>query len=372
MRSIEAGGVMAKAFQTVFPDAGLKIIPAADGGEGTAQTLTDALGGTNVSVKVTGPLGDPVTAYYGLIENGDKAVMDMAQASGITLVKKEKLNPMKATTYGTGEMILSAVKRGVKEIIIGVGGSATVDGGSGMVRALGFELLDENGCDIGNGARGLLRLKTISTRHVPKALKKIRFRTASDVTNILCGPKGAAAVFGPQKGADSQMIPLLEKALTHYAEIVKKSGLCGSDQIAGDGAAGGLGFALRAFLSSKTESGAELVASHTGFYDEIKEADLLITGEGKTDAQSADGKLCAVLARIARKQSVPVILISGAIRGDFSQITNLFDAAFATANDAGPIEEAIAMGKETLSFTSYNAAKVLKAGILLKTQKQDL
>jgi glycerate kinase len=362
MRSDEAGSIIAEALGESLRDAEIKVIPVADGGEGTTDAVVRATGGEIREVKVTGPLGEPATAHFGLLPGGETAIMEMASASGLELIPTDRLSPMKATTYGTGELMRAAVAAGVREIILGIGGSATVDGGAGMAQALGYRLLTADGSESGRGGEALPTIASIETDGVLPALEDCRIRVACDVTNPLLGERGAASVFGPQKGATPAMVELLEEGLSSLAKVWQREGFLEDVESPGDGAAGGLGAGLRAFCGAEMSSGADLVAEITGFDQEIRDATILVTGEGRTDEQTAGGKLCAVLAAKARSAGASTILISGALHGDLGDLSGLFDAVFAAVQDVCSLEEAIERGRKNLGMTARNVGRLLALG----------
>jgi glycerate kinase len=362
MRSDEASALIAEAFGAELPEAEIVVIPVADGGEGTTDAVVRAAGGEMRAVEVTGPLGRAVTAPFALLPDGKTAVMEMASASGIELVSPGHLNPMKASTFGTGQLIRAAIEEGARQIIIGIGGSATIDGGIGMAQALGYRLLTTDGSESERGGRALSTIASIESGGVLPALEDCRIRAACDVFNPLLGEHGAARVFGPQKGADPEMVGLLEEGLGNLAEVWAREGLLTSVDRPGDGAAGGLGAALRAFCKADLVSGADLVAEMTGFEDQIHDADFLVTGEGRTDEQTAGGKLCAVLCARAKKAGAKTILISGGLRGDLRELDDLFDAVFPTVQDVCSLKEAIDRGRENLAATARNIGRILAAG----------
>ncbi len=364
MPSDEAGEIIADELRASLPDAEIVVIPVADGGEGTSDAVIRAAGGEWRSVTVTGPLGDPVKAAYGSLPGGRTAVMEMASASGIELVPAGNLDPMKATTFGTGELMRAAIRDGVRDIILGIGGSATVDGGIGMAQALGYRLLNADGTECGRGGGALPTIVGIEASAVLPALAETRIRVACDVTNPLLGERGAARVFGPQKGATPEMTEALEAGLGHLGELWKIHGMLDSVENPGDGAAGGLGAALRAFCSAEIASGADLIAEITGFDEGIRTADLLVTGEGRTDKQTADGKLCAVLAAKARAAGAKTILISGAVTGDLGEVNGLFDEIFATVQEVVPLEDALEHGRANLAATARSVGRVLAMGVV--------
>ena len=360
LSSIVAGNAAAEGVRRVFPDAECRVRPLADGGEGTVDALVAGLGGELKRVTVTGPAGKPVTAKYGLLPDG-VAVMEMAEAAGITLVAGAEKNPLYTTTYGVGEMILDAVKNGVKTFVIGIGGSATNDGGAGMLQALGFRLLDADGHDIPRGGAALAKLQRIEfpqTRNSQLATRN--FRIACDVTNPLCGPNGASAVFGPQKGATPEMVKELDSALAHFAQVVGKGVesrcRCRKDldnsilhlsstptpNTPGAGAAGGLGFAFKAFLGAELVPGVELILNETHLEDFVRDADIVITGEGRLDGQTVMGKAPIGVARLAKTYGKRVLAFSG-ILGDGVEAVNAagIDAYFPILRRLVTLEEAL-------------------------------
>ncbi|MCS3903796.1 glycerate kinase [Methylohalomonas lacus] len=331
---------VAKAIETgvrrVLPDVECIKVPMADGGEGTVQSLVDAVGGKFVRKQVRGPLGNkPVKARYGLLAEGDSAVIEMAEASGLPLVTSNKRDPLRATTYGTGELILDAIDRGARHIIIGIGGSATVDGGAGMAQALGVRFRDKNGRVIREYAAGgmLNRIASIDPDNLDPRVRKAKIIIASDVDNPLVGKRGAAAVFGPQKGATPAMVKTLDANLKHFGEVIKRDLGVRVNNMTGAGAAGGLGAGLVAFTNAKLQSGIDIIVKAVGLADYLQGADLVITGEGQVDFQTAFGKTPAGVAKAAKKARVPVIAIGGGLaddaRGVFEHGIHGLDAAVA-------------------------------------------
>ena len=359
MRSMEVCEIIEAAFKNIIPDCNIIKIPMADGGEGTVDSALFATKGILKKVTVTGPLGNIVEAEYGLIPNTQTAIIEMASASGIELLKIDELNPLITTTYGTGELIVHIIEneKHLKEIIIGIGGSATVDGGCGMARALGYQFFDSEGNEVEFGGGNLSKIATISDAKVNPKIKDIKIRVACDVTNPLLGETGAAKVFAPQKGATPAMVEKLEAGLSNLFSISKEMGFI-KNEAPGDGAAGGLGFGLRAFCNATIESGAELLIEVTGLKKHLSNCDLIITGEGCTDGQTVDGKLCSVIAKAAKEADVPVILLSGSLKGDLQQINNMFDGAFSISAGPESLEEAIHNGKANLYSTALNTAKL--------------
>ncbi|WP_338824750.1 Glycerate 2-kinase [Moorella humiferrea] len=305
---------IAAGIKRVFPDAETVMVPMADGGEGLTSTMVAATGGRTITTTVTGPLGQPVQATWGILGDGTTGVVEMAQASGLPLVPREKRNPLYTTTYGTGELIAQALDAGCRRLIVGIGGSATNDGGAGMAQALGVRLLNAEGKDIGRGAIGLEELNRIDIEGLDPRIKETEILVACDVDNPLCGPRGASAIYGPQKGATTEMIPRLDAALARLADVIKRD--LGKDvrELPGAGAAGGLGAGLVAFLGATLRRGIDLVME-TLDLDGIlaKGADLVITGEGEINHQTAFGKVPAGVARLAGKYGIPVVALAGSI-----------------------------------------------------------
>ena len=342
MTSAEAGHAAAEGIRRVCPDAEILVRPVADGGEGTVTALCEGLGGSFVDVPVTGPIGDTVTARYAVVHNGKTAVMEMAAAAGLPLVPTEKRNPLVTTTYGVGEMIRHALEQGCRDFIIGIGGSATNDGGAGMLQALGFSFLRGDGSTVPAGAAGLGELARIDTKHVLPVLKECRFRIACDVTNPLCGENGCSAVFGPQKGADEDMVCEMDRNLRHFAEITRALYPDAAADFPGAGAAGGLGFAFSVFLGGELERGVEVILSATDLDSHVRDADIVITGEGKLDAQTAMGKAPAGVAAAAKKYGKPVIAFAGAVGKDAHLLHSCgIDACFSIVRGAVSLEEAM-------------------------------
>ena len=315
LSSIEAATSVSEGIRDVIPDAAIQIVPLADGGEGTVEAVLAATGGNLQTVHVKDPLGRQIQASYGILPSGT-AVIEMAAASGLTLLSEEERNPFYTSTYGTGQLILDAIQKGCRDFIIGIGGSATNDGGAGMLQALGFSLLDTNGTHVIPGAIGLGSLAEIQTAQAEPLLTQCRFRIACDVTNPLCGINGSSAVFGPQKGASPEQIIEMDMWLEHYARLVHNINPIINANTPGAGAAGGLGFAFLAFLNASLESGISLIMNTVNLEDTICFADWVITGEGRLDAQSAMGKTPAGVAALAKKHNVPVIALAGSVTED--------------------------------------------------------
>ncbi|MBO5761076.1 MAG: glycerate kinase [Lentisphaeria bacterium] len=364
MTAPEVCGIVKRAFLKHLPDAEIVTLPMADGGEGTVDAVISATGGALHSIVVQGPMGEKVTAKYGTFRTSDgrlTGVMEMASASGLALVPPEKRNILKASTYGTGEVIKALLDMGVSEIVIGIGGSATNDGGAGMAQALSFHLLDKEGRELTPGGGELIHLAKIDASEADKRLANVKFRVACDVTNPLLGENGAAAVYGPQKGADSHSIPILEAGLTRLAEVWKSDGMLEDVTEAGDGAAGGLGAGLRAFCKAEKVSGAHLVMDVLEYEKHLQGSDLVILGEGCTDSQTDSGKICSEAAKTAKKHHVPALLLSGALLGSPETFAETFDCAFSTSTGGHKnIEETLSAGKKDLYFTALNIAALVK------------
>lgn len=316
LSSLEAGDAIRAGILRADSSAEVLVRPLADGGEGTVEALTIGMGGTLQEVRVTGPLGTQVTAVYGILQDGKTAILEMAAAAGITLVEEKERNPLNTTTYGVGEMIRDAIAKGCRHFIVGIGGSATNDGGIGMLQALGYGLLDSEGKQVPFGAKGLQVLDCITDENVIPELADCTFRVACDVTNTLCGDQGCSAVFGPQKGADPGMIMQMDKWLAYYAALAREKYEKANPREAGTGAAGGLGFAFLTFTDARLESGIKIVLEETRLEDYVKDADLVITGEGRLDGQTIMGKAPSGVAQIAKQYGKPVIAFAGAVTPD--------------------------------------------------------
>lgn len=316
LSSMEAGNTLKAAVLNVKPDAKVVVKPLADGGEGTTDSLIEGLGGEKIDVTVTGPLGAPVNAYYGYLKATDTAVMEMAAAAGITLVPEHAKNPLRATTYGVGEMILHAMDRGCRNFIIGIGGSATNDGGIGMLKALGCTFKDKYGQDAGEGGQALGKIHSIDVSHADPRLSQCHFRIACDVNNPLCGPNGATYIYGPQKGVTDDIKESLDQAMSNYASVTAEALGRDFSLTAGAGAAGGLGFAFLSYLNAELTPGIELVLNAVELEKEVSDADIVITGEGRLDHQTAMGKAPVGVAKLAKKYGALVIAFAGSVTKD--------------------------------------------------------
>ncbi|WP_294376218.1 glycerate kinase [uncultured Clostridium sp.] len=361
MTSIEACNVMEKAIKKIKNNAEVIKVPMADGGEGTVEALVNSTSGTFVETEVLNPLGKKIKAFYGILGDKKTAVIEMAKASGIELIKREERNPLITTTYGTGELIKHAIDNGIKHIVIGIGGSATNDGGCGMLQALGVKLLDKNNNEIPFGGGELNKIEKIDVSHIYEGIKDVSFEVACDVTNPFVGPDGASYIFGPQKGADSEMVEFLDKNLRHFAEKIKETLNVEIADVPGAGAAGGLGGALLAFLNANLKSGIELVIKYTNLEEKIQGADYVFTGEGSIDGQTIFGKTPVGVSKTAKKHGVPVIAFGGKVSDDAD---NLFDegiiALFSIMRGVESLDNALKNGAHNLEKTVENVMRVLK------------
>lgn len=352
---IEAG------IRDILPQAETVKLPIADGGEGTIEALVAATGGRIVATEVTGPLGQPVKAVYGVCGDQQTAVIEMAAASGLVLVPKEQRNPLLTTSFGTGELIRSALDAGYRNLVIGIGGSATNDAGVGMLQALGARFLDAQGGEIGFGGAALARLKRIDVSALDPRLHDCRIEVACDVTNPLTGSTGAAAVFGPQKGATPEMVAELDKALAHFAAIVQSDLGRDIEQQPGAGAAGGMGAGLMAFLDAELRPGVAIVIEHIGLEEILAGADLVVTGEGRIDGQSVYGKAPIGVARIAQQQGVPVIALAGSLGEGYEEVFSCgISALFSVVPGPCDLEAALEHAAVNVRATARNVFAVMK------------
>lgn len=341
LSSLQAGNAAKDGIRRALGDcAEVCVIPVADGGEGTVDALADGLGGEIKTVEVSNPLGRKREAKYGMI--GKTAVIEIAEAAGIALISKDELNPMNTTTYGVGEIIRDAIRNGCREFIIGIGGSATNDGGTGMLKALGFEFYKENGEVVSQGAKELAKIKYIDDKNVLPELKECKFDIACDVSNPLCGKNGCSEIFAPQKGAKKEDIAFMDEGMKNYATVTAEKYKNADMNFSGAGAAGGMGFAFMAYLGGELQSGIDLILSKNGIEDKIKDADLVITGEGRIDNQTAMGKAPSGIAKIAKKHKKTVVAVSGCVARDVSACNNCgIDAIFPIIRNACSLEEAM-------------------------------
>ncbi|MBO5040450.1 MAG: glycerate kinase [Clostridia bacterium] len=362
LSSLQAGNAVKDAVLRLNNDAKVTIKPLADGGEGTVDALSSGFNSEVIEITVKGPLLDPVTAKYCILKDTNTAVIEMAAASGITLISASERNPLYTTTYGVGELIKDAINRGVRRFIVGIGGSATNDGGTGMLTALGYQFLDGNGNPIALGAKGLADLCSIKTDNVVPELKDCYFRVACDVSNPLCGENGCSAIYGPQKGATPEMIADMDKWLGNYSEISKTVSPKADKSYPGAGAAGGLGFAFITFTNSKLESGINIILQETKLEDVIKDADVVVTGEGRLDSQTVMGKAPIGVAKLGKKYGKKVIAFSGCVTDD-AEICNEhgIDAFFPILRGISTLDEALATERayKNLSATAYQVFRLI-------------
>ncbi|MBU1393176.1 MAG: glycerate kinase [Gammaproteobacteria bacterium] len=391
LSALEVANAIEQGLRQVIPDCDIVKIPVADGGEGTVQSMVDATGGSIVSLEVMGPLGHRVQAHYGILgdlsnsgSNNDSdndsdsrsnhgsatvpntgaiAVIEMASASGLHHVPRELRNPLLTTSYGTGELICDALNRGIKHIILGLGGSATNDGGAGMAQALDILLLDSQGKTLPSGGAALANLAQIDMTNAHPLLSQCTFEVACDVDNPLCGERGASAIFGPQKGATPAMVKQLDTALAHYADVIAQSGMSDQREHAGAGAAGGMGLGVMAFLNAKLKPGVEIVMQTVGLADKIRGADLVITGEGRIDGQTVFGKTPMGVLKQAKLQGIPTIGIAGCLGDNANAILDHGMAAiFPIIPHLSPLDDVLANAKLNLSNTARNIGAVLMLG----------
>ncbi len=361
LSALEVATAIEDGFRQIFPDAEVVKIPMADGGEGTVEAMVAATQGRIVTLSVTGPLGEPVEAFYGLSGDEKQAFIEMAAASGLESVPTARRDPRITTSWGTGELIRHALDAGVRHIIIGLGGSATNDGGAGMVQALGAGLLDAQGEQIAGGGEALSQLERIDTRRLDPRLAECRIEVACDVTNPLTGEEGATAVFGPQKGATPEMVRQLDEALTHYGKIIERDLDKSVLTLKGGGAAGGMGVALYAFCGAELRQGVEIVTEALSLDAAVRHADLVITGEGRIDSQTIHGKVPIGVARVAKRYDIPVIGIAGSLTKDVGVVYDHgLDAIFSVIPRICTLDEALENAADNLRMNARNIAAVMK------------
>jgi glycerate kinase len=363
LTALEAADAIIQGVLDILPDAEIVSIPLADGGEGTVEALVRATRGRLCHAEVTGPLGETVEAQFGLLGDDVTGVIEMAQAAGLYLVPEKNRNPLLATTYGVGQLMLAALDQGCTQLIVGIGGSATNDGGAGMAQALGIRLLDEKGNELRRGAASLMSLAKIDTTGLDPRIPRTKIWAASDVTNPLCGPTGASAVYGPQKGASSQMVAMLDKALWHLGEVISEQLGVEVREMPGTGAAGGLGAGLVAFAGARLRSGASLILELLHFEEYLEAADLVLTGEGKVDEQTQYGKALSGIAMLAEKHHVPVIAFTGCLAEEEDKLAQRGLAAVLPLA-TGPMteEDAMTRGGELLQAAAERAMRLITIG----------
>jgi len=363
LSALDVATAIERGFKEIFPDAEYVKLPVADGGEGTVEAMVAATHGRIVNVNVTGPLGEPVAGFYGISGDEQSAFIEMAAASGLELVPAAQRDPLITTSWGTGELIRHALDAGVKHIIIGLGGSATNDGGAGMVQALGATLLNAQGNALGHGGGELASLARIDVSKLDPRLKTCRIEVACDVTNPLTGEQGASAIFGPQKGATGETIALLDNALHHYARIIQRDLDVDVLTLAGGGAAGGMGAGLYAFCGAELRRGIEIVTDALHLAEHVADADLVITGEGRIDSQTVHGKVPVGVAKVAKGYNKPVIGIAGSLTADVGIVhEHGLDAVFSVIYSICSLDDALKNAGDNVRMTARNVAAVLKAG----------
>lgn len=358
---MEAARAMAQGIENADHDAEVRCLPMADGGEGTARALVDATGGSMRAVPVHDPLGRPVEGHFGLLADGTTAVVETAEASGLALLEAKERNPLIASSYGTGELMLAAVRSGAKRIIVGLGGSATNDAGAGLLQALGVRLLDKNGNDLAHGGVALANLTTIDISTMDPALKNVAITAACDVTNPLTGPTGASAVFGPQKGASKDDVATLDAALAHFAQVLDSQLGVAVNDVPGAGAAGGIGAALKGFLNAEFRPGIAIVIEQSGLDAAAQWADVVFTGEGSIDFQTKFGKTPAGVAETAKRHGKPVIAVAGHIGTGIDELHEVgIDAVFGIAPGAASLSELLADAAANVTRTTEQIVRTLQ------------
>lgn len=363
LSAMQVAEAIEQGFSEIFPQAEYIKLPMADGGEGTVESMVAATGGERVHVNVTGPLGQPVNGFFGWMGDGETAVIEMAAASGLHLVAPEQRNPLITTSFGTGELILAALNHGARKIILGIGGSATNDGGAGMMQALGAHFHDIDGKELHVGGAALAQLASVDLSQLDARLAQTDILVACDVDNPLCGAKGASAVFGPQKGATPERVKQLDVALLHYGEKIELATGKSVLNVAGAGAAGGMGAALFGLLNARLQPGIEIVTEALKLADAVQGADLVITGEGRIDSQTIHGKTPVGVARVAKRYDIPVIAIAGGMTPDYSVVhQHGLDAVFSVLNRIQTLPEALEGARENVRVTARNVAAVWKMG----------
>ncbi len=361
--ALQAANAIEQGLRRVFPDADIDKIPMADGGEGTVQSLVDATGGNIQTQRVLGPLGNEVDAQFGILADEETAVIEMASASGLTLVATDKRNPLLTTTYGTGQLIRTALEKGCRKLIIGIGGSATNDGGAGMAEALGVQFLKSDGNPIARGGGGLGELDSIDNTNIHPAIAETATIVACDVNNPLTGPDGASHVYGPQKGATPEMVTTLDAHLEHYGNVLKQTLRQSYNDIPGAGAAGGLGAGLMAFLNAKLQLGVDIMIDAVNLKDRMKGASLVFTGEGQLDFQTAFGKTPVGVAKVAKEHNIPVIAIAGGIGDGAEAVYNAgIDAMLGIVQAPMSLEDAVEDALQLITDTAEQAARLIAVG----------
>ena len=361
LSALEAARAMGEGVRRGLSDAQTVLVPVADGGDGTLQTLMDSSGGRILEQEVTGPLGEAVSARWGIMGDGDTAVIEMAQAAGLALVPPEKRNPLFATTYGVGELIRHTLDRGLRRFIVGVGGSATVDGGAGAAQALGVRLLDDRNEELPFGGAALARLARIDFSELEPRVRGSRLLVACDVSNPLIGPSGASAVYGPQKGATPEMVAELEGALAHYAQVIQRGLGIDVRDVLGAGAAGGLAAGLMALLGAELKPGVDIVLDVVGLDRHLETANLVITGEGRLDRQTVFNKAPVGVARRAKARGIPVIAVAGSLGEGYEETyAHGIDVAVAISSPPITLEEAMRDAPRLIAIATEKALRLVE------------
>jgi glycerate kinase len=363
----DVANAIARGVRQVFPNARLTLMPIADGGEGTVRALVTASHGRTIASRVTGPLGRPVTATWGILGDGRTGVIEMASASGLPLIRREERNPLHTTTLGTGELIRHTLDAGVRRLIVGIGGSATNDGGAGMATALGVRFLDREGRDLPNGGAALGHLDRIDATHLDARVVGLDVEVACDVNNPLTGPTGATHIYGPQKGATPEMIEILDSALARYAQILRRDLGVDVSEVPGAGAAGGLGAGLIAFLNAQLRAGVDLIFGAMDVDSVLHGADLVITGEGRVDRQDIYGKAPMGIAQRASSRGIPCIAVAGSTGRDYHVVyEHGLDAVIGTVNRPMPLDRAIAESGRLISEAAMRACRLVRVGMRMR------
>ncbi|WP_332889011.1 glycerate kinase [Paraferrimonas haliotis] len=364
LTAMEVATAIKSGMKKVWPQASFELVPVADGGEGTVQSLVDARKGTWQSLDVRGPLGDYVNGRYGIIDDGQTAVIEMAEASGLHLVPPSKRNPLLTSSFGTGELISDALNLGVTKLILGLGGSATNDGGRGMLAALGAKFLDKDGKLLGAGGAELANLARIDVSQLDPRLAQVQIEVACDVDNPLCGARGASAVFGPQKGATDRMVKQLDQALQRFAEIIEQDLKVAVAEIPGAGAAGGMGAGMLGFTNAQLRPGIDIVMDAVSLSEKVIDADLVVTGEGRIDAQTVYGKTPVGVARIAKQANKKVVAICGCIGdGSHAVYEHGIDAVFDVVPASMTLEQCFTNAADNIERTAEDIARLIDMNI---------
>lgn len=368
----EVAHAIARGVRQVFPSAEIKLLPVADGGEGTVRALIQASGGHTVTTRVMGPLERPVNATWGVLGGGETGVIEMAAASGLPLIRRDERNPARTTTYGTGELIRHALDLGIRRLIIGIGGSATNDGGAGMAAALGVRFLDADGNQLPLGGAALARLHRIDNSQLDPRVVDLQVEVACDVNNPLTGPIGASQVYGPQKGADARMVHELDQALERFASVLERDVGAAVRDVPGSGAAGGLGAGLIAFLGAELKSGVDIVFRALQLDVHLAHADLVITGEGRLDRQDLFGKAPMAVAQHALALGVPSIAVTGSTGRDYHVVfEHGLDAVIGTVNRPMPLDRAVAEAPRLVAEAAMRACRLVTVGMKLRASRPD-